>query len=95
MSELETLGQSGLSQPEKDEAHSFTVASFELVGVDIDFYTKVLKFNDNILTSRHWVIVLVPPSDLVLVNSEQPRNETDEVNKLLGCLARCRGEVSL
>jgi len=35
--ELETLGQARLSQFKKDKADTFTVASLELVWVNIDF----------------------------------------------------------
>ena len=59
------------------------MARLELVGVDIDFEAKILELDNDVLTSSHRVIILVPASNLVLIDSQKPGDKTDEVDELL------------
>ena len=70
--ELETPSQASLSQLEEDEADTLAITSFEFVRVDIDFEAKILELDNDVLTSSHGVIILVPASDLVLVDCQKP-----------------------
>ena len=71
------------------------MARLQLVRAHIDFNAQVLELGDNVLRCSHGVIVLVPASDLVLVDGQQPRDQTDEVNELLRGLRGSCSEVGL
>jgi len=85
--ELEAAGKASFGQFQEDECDALTVTRLKLVRVDVDLEAEVLELDDDVLTGSHRVVVLVPSSDLVLVDGKQPRNKGDEVDELLGSLA--------
>ena len=85
--ELEAAGKASFGQFQENQCDALTVAGLQLVRVHVDLEAEVLKLDDDVLRCSHRVVILVPASDLVLVNGEQPGDKGDEVDELLGSLA--------
>ena len=66
--ELESAGQTGLRQLEKNKCDTLAVACLQLIRVDVDIDAQVLQLDDDVLTCGHGVVILVPPGDLMLVD---------------------------
>lgn len=64
-------------------ADSLAESSLDLAGRDIQFNFQLLQLENDVLTCCLGVVVLVPVSDLVVVDGQQPADQADEVQELL------------
>lgn len=64
---FEFVFQRDLGELEQYVTDLFTAASLELVWRDLQIQAQVLQLLENVLRGSHWVIVFVPPLDLVVV----------------------------
>ena len=74
-------------------ADSLAESSLDLARRDIQLNFQLLQLKNNVLTSSLGVVVLVPVSDLVVVDGQQPADQTDEVQELLTCILGWECEV--
>ena len=70
--ELEAARKTCLSELQQDEGNALAIASLELVGADVHLDPQVLQLNQDVLARRDRIIILVPSTDLMLVDGKEP-----------------------
>jgi hypothetical protein len=79
----ELVLQTELCQLEQNCAHTFSETGLQLVRWHVNIDVKFLELQNDILGGSHWVIVLVPPLHLVVVDGQHPSHERNEVHELV------------
>lgn len=85
-SEFEFVFYTGLGESQQYFAHFFTATRLQFSWLQIELKSDVLHLNKNVLACCHWVIVLVPALNLMVINWKQPRYQTNKKDKLFGCV---------
>lgn len=72
-----------LAQGDQDGADTLTKTRLELIWRHVKVNAKLLQLEYDVLRGSHRIIVLAPPSYLMVIYEQQPGDQGDEVDKLL------------